>query len=159
MIILNIIEILLIVSVLAVIINMFEDYGFIKKIKFEEDTKGFGIPVIKCTQGDKDLYFIVDTGSNISTIDSNKLDSIEHTKLDTTGSVYGMEGNIMRTSYVEALFNIEDKSYQDEFQVINMGEAFETSRLQYGVNIVGILGNAFLKKFHIKLDPSKNIMY
>jgi hypothetical protein len=163
MIILQIITIVICVAILGFIVNVFESYkqpSISSCITYKlEDIPNFGIPVIKVTQSKKVFYFVVDTGANNSVINSSSLNDFTHIKLNVTGNVYGMEGNPTEVSYIRSKFKITNKSFEDEFQVINMDNCFSLSKNEYNIDITGILGSGFLKRNNLSVDVANNVLY
>jgi len=165
MIILQIIGILVGVCSLGLLINGIEEYNRGVKAANKFGTfslvknTSFGIPLIQVHQGDKEFYFVIDTGATNSSINQSDLDNFEHLKLNTQGSVYGMEGNIVDVSFVRAAFNIDSEEFIDEFQVVDLSKCFDLSHSNCGFHITGILSSEFLKRYSLSVDVCNNVLY
>ena len=82
---LEIIGIMLAVIILSVIINGVEDYCKQSKrvnMSFKEAMDLVELPVVTFYNGDKKLNFLLDTGSNISQINSSILPLLDYKKID-----------------------------------------------------------------------------
>lgn len=159
---LEIVGILLAVIFLAVIINGIEDYCKRKNrvdMSFKESMELVDLPVITFYNNGNKFNFLLDTGATMSVIDSNVLDSLSYEKLDDTGTIYGMEGNKIDVSYVRASLEYKDKEYEEDFQVVDMSAAFGQVKAESGVNLSGILGSLFFKKYQYILDFESLIAY
>lgn len=83
--ILEIIGIMLAVFILAIIINGIEDYCKQRKkvnMSFKEAMDLVELPVVTFFNGDKKLNFLLDTGSNISQINSSILPLLDYKKVE-----------------------------------------------------------------------------
>ena len=78
---LEVIGIILAVIILSIIINGVEDYCKQRKrvnMSFKEAMDLVELPVVTFYNGDKKLNFLLDTGSNISQINSSILPLLDH---------------------------------------------------------------------------------
>ena len=160
--ILEIIGIMLAIFILAIIINGIEDYCKQHKkvnMSFKEAMDLVELPVVTFYNEGKKFNFLLDTGATISVIDSNVLDNFSHEKIETTGVLWGMEGNKIDVSYVRASLVYKDKVYEEDFQVVDMSASFNEVKAESGVTLSGILGNSFFKKYQYVLDFNSLIAY
>ena len=150
------------VLVLAIIINGIEDYCKQKNrinMSFKEAMDLVELPVVTFYNGDKKFNFLLDTGATISVINSNILDNFTHEKIESTGILWGMEGNKINVSYIKASLIYKDKTYEENFQVVDMTASFNAVKAESGVTLSGILGNSFFKKYQYVLDFNSLIAY
>ena len=150
------------VLVLAIIINGIEDYCKQKNrinMSFKEAMDLVELPVVTFYNGDKKFNFLLDTGATISVINSNILDNFTHEKVEYTGILWGMEGNKINVSYIKASLIYKDKTYEENFQVVDMTASFNAVKAESGVTLSGILGNSFFKKYQYVLDFNSLIAY
>lgn len=150
------------VLVLAIIINGIEDYCKQKNrinMSFKEAMDLVELPVVTFYNGDKKFNFLLDTGATISVINSNILDNFTHEKVESTGILWGMEGNKINVSYIKASLIYKDKTYEENFQVVDMTASFNAVKAESGVTLSGILGNSFFKKYQYVLDFNSLIAY
>lgn len=158
---LEIIGVLILIALIALIINGAEDYKNRNReyISFKEAMDLTDLPVITLYNNGKKFNFLLDTGATISVIDSNILDKFNHSKTESTGVVWGMEGNKINVSYVRASLEYKDKTYEEDFQVVDMSASFGEVKAESGVTLSGILGNSFFKKYQYILDFNSLIAY
>lgn len=158
---LEIIGVLILIALIALIINGAEDYKNRNReyISFKESMDLTDLPVITLYNNGKKFNFLLDTGATISVIDSNILDKFNHSKIESTGVLLGMEGNKINVSYVRASLEYKDKTYEEDFQVVDMSASFGEVKAESGVTLSGILGNSFFKKYQYILDFNSLIAY
>ena len=70
-----------------------------------------------------------------------------------------MEGNKINVSYIKASLIYKDKTYEENFQVVDMTASFNAVKAESGVTLSGILGNSFFKKYQYVLDFNSLIAY
>ena len=149
----EVVIILIIIVIAPIIINGVQDYNKKKvKMSFKESMNLTELPVITFYNENTKLNFLLDTGSNECVINSKIIDSLNYTKLDKKGSVFGMEGNSIDINYISIDFTYNNKSYSSSFQVVDMQDAFDRVKQESGVTIHGILGNLFFEKYKYILD-------
>lgn len=149
----EVVIILIIIVIAPIIINGVQDYNKKKvKMSFKESMNLTELPVITFYNESTKLNFLLDTGSNECVINSKIIDSLNYTKLDKKGSVFGMEGNSIDIDYISIDFTYNNKSYSSSFQVVDMQDAFDRVKQESGVTIHGILGNLFFEKYKYVLD-------
>lgn len=149
----EVVIVLIIIVIAPIIINGVQDYNKKKvKMSFKESMNLTELPVITFYNESTKLNFLLDTGSNECVINSKIIDSLNYTKLDKKGSVFGMEGNSIDIDYISIDFTYNNKSYSSSFQVVDMQDAFDRVKQESGVTIHGILGNLFFEKYKYILD-------
>lgn len=158
---LEIIGILLLVIVVAIIINAVEEVSKRNstKISFRESMDLTELPVVTFYNGDKKLNFLLDTGSNISHINSSSLSLLEHEKIDMQAETMGFEGNKVSNEFCRMTVFYKNQKFEDEFSITDLDEAFNVIKQENGVQIHGILGSKFFEKYRYVLDFSELIAY
>ena len=121
-------------------------------ISFKEALDLTDLPVITFYNNGKKINFLLDTGANNSVIDSTILDNYNYEKSDIVGTVTGMEGNSIETSYATMDLEYKELVFEDKFQCVDMSKAFGAIKQSSGVTIHGILGNVFFRKYRYILD-------
>lgn len=151
--------ILILIAVLAIAIfrNGYEKY--VNKISFKETLDLVGVPIVTFKNNNKKFNFILDTGASKSVIDSNILNKLEYNELDVQSSVFGMEGNTIKCSFVDVPLYYHGCEFNEEFQSVNMKQTFDQVKSEFGVQVVGILGSSFLSKYDYVLDFDKLVAY
>lgn len=152
--------VLLIIFIVAVVINGIQDYNKNKiKMSFKESMNFTELPVVTFYNGKNKLNFLLDTGSNMCVINSRNLDSLEYIKLNNSGTIHGMEGNVVDVEYISMEFTYNNHEYSSTFQVVDMQEAFDRVKQESGVTIHGILGSKFFEEYKYVLDFKELIAY
>lgn len=120
--------------------------------------KGFvspNIPLATFKQGDKELIFLLDTGSQDNVTNKKALDSIEHTVIDEGENTHTLSGvgGVEDVSRCIISFSCEDETYTAPFLVSNsIDVALDMIKQECGITVDGILGSLFLKDNHVVLD-------
>ena len=144
--------------ILAKIVNTF----FSKKeyeMSFGEALDLTGLPIVTFTQGEHKLNFLLDSGANKSVINSDHLKALRHAPTGEKCTVFGMEGNSVETYFTTIPFTYKNRSYTEEFQVVDLNSAINQVKVESGVNFIGIIGNSFLQKYKYVLDFDENKAY
>lgn len=161
--ILEIIGIMLVVVILFIIISGIEDYCKQNKrvnMSFKEAMDLVELPVVTFLNGDKKLNFLLDTGSNISQINSSVLPFLDHKKVEEKNmDVIGIEGNKVNTEFCEMTITYKGQEFVNEFCIHDLDDAFAIVREESGVQIHGILGSLFFQKYKYVLDYESLIAY
>jgi predicted aspartyl protease len=147
----NIIIICLIVAGVAFLINGIEESNK-KRVSLDSSMDAANLPIVTFTANSKkskdlSINFLIDTGANNSVINSGILKNYNYQKSNKTGSIFGMEGNKQEISYANMEFSLNGKKYSEEFQVVDMNNAFDNVEKENGITIHGILGNTFLTRY------------
>lgn len=135
-----------------------------KKVGFslKETMIDADIPIVTLKNGEKEFNFILDTGSDISHIDSNIKDSLSDTEevegdnltvITANGSV---EGN---NSWIRVPLSYKKQSFIENFMPLDLHDSFESLREDTGIQLHGILGGTFLRKYRYVLDYDDLVAY
>ena len=148
MFILEVLIMLVAVFVITIIINGIEDYhtrNSLVRLSFTDNMGRLNLPIVSLTNNGQSFNFLIDTGATLSVIDSNALDKLAYTKVETTGNAYGVDGNIVPVEYARIELTYEKTKFVDEFQIMRV-DAFDNIKESDKIEIVGILGSTFLKR-------------
>ena len=129
------------------------------KVSFMEAYDLTGLPIVTFKQGKTKFNCLLDTGATKSVIVPTMLDVLKYAETDITGTVFGMEGNIVNTKYVNVEFKHKNKEYTEEFQVVDMSNAFDALKQDTGVTVHGIIGGSFFAKYGYVIDYKDFIAY
>lgn len=129
------------------------------KMSFKESMDLCELPIVTFLNNGRKLNFLLDTGASGSIIDSNTLENVLFTKLDKIGDIFGMEGNKQEVTFVSISLNYRGKTYDDEFQVMDMSSPFGSMKTDFGVNLHGILSSTFFQKYQYILDFQELVAY
>lgn len=153
---LEIVGILLAVIILAIVINGVDGYCRQRRrvnMSFKEAMDLVELPVVTFYNGDKKLNFLLDTGSNISQINSSVLPLLDHKKVEEKNmDVTGIEGNKVNTEFCEMTITYKGQEFVGEFCVHDLDDAFAIVKEESGVQIHGILGSLFFQKYKYIFD-------
>lgn len=161
MVILEAVIILVVVCVLAVIINGIRDYhrtNSLTRLSFADTMGRLNLPIVSLTNNGQTFKFLIDTGATLSLVDSNILDKLDYSKLDIKGTAYGIDGNVVNVDYVAMTLSHGDTEFTEQFQVMRL-DAFDNLREADNIDLVGILGGAFLKRYNFVVDYKELIAY
>lgn len=161
---LEIIGIMFAVIILSVIINGVEDYCKQSKrvnMSFKEAMDLVELPVVTFLNGDKKLNFLLDTGSNISQINSSILPLLDYKKIEGKDmNVVGIEGNkAVNTGFCEMTITYKGQEFIGDFCIHDLDDAFAIVKEESGVQIHGILGSLFFQKYKYVFDFASLIAY
>lgn len=159
----KIISIFIIMVFIAIIINQVEKYYKKKEslisMSFKESLDLTELPLITFYNNRKKLNFLLDTGSTSSIINESVLSSINYKLLDDTSNVIGIEGNPAIVKNCEITINYKKQPFTSDFIINNMDVAFSSVKKEFGVQLHGILGNNFFKKYQYVIDFDSFIAY
>lgn len=135
-----------------------------KKVGFslKETMTDIGVPIVTLKNGGKEFNFILDTGSDISHIDSNIKDSlsnieeVEGDNLTVTTANGSVEGN---NNWIRVPLNYKKQSFIEDFMPLDLHDSFEVLREDTGIQLHGILGGTFLRKYRYVLDYVDLVAY
>ena len=129
------------------------------QMSFRESMDLTDLPVVTFYQGNKKVNFLLDTGAQRSVINSIILPTISYVESPKSSTIYGMEGNLQKVSFVDICLKRDNVIYNEEFQVVDMTNPFNNIKNDYGVNLHGILSSTFFEKYKYVLDFDKLIAY
>lgn len=149
------------VCTLALFINIIEDYNnkLKTRISFKDSIDIVDLPVISLSNNGKIFNFIIDTGSTYSILNVKILNKLKYNEIpNMLGTAYGIDGNIINVNYINLVLHYNKVELEDVFQVIEV-PAFDNIKEQNNIEIAGILGNTFLKKYKYIIDFNKMMIY
>lgn len=125
-------------------------------------SKGFvspNIPIATFYQGDKELNFIIDTGSDDNVIDKEALNDIEYEKLEHQGTLAGV-GGVYEVEACTITFSHEKDVFTTKFLISDhLKEAFDNIRKAHAIPLHGMLGSKFLMNNNLVLDFNQLVAY
>ena len=154
MILLGIVGVVILVLVIAFIINTIDDIRKRNnsKISFKEAMDLVELPVVTFYNGDTKLNFLLDTGSNVSYINSSIIPLLVHEKTDKEMNTIGIEGNKVSNQFCKMSVAYKNQVFEEEFSIADLDEAFSVVKQESGVQIHGILGSKFFERYKYVLD-------
>lgn len=159
--ILEIIGVVILVLVVAFIANTIDDMRKRNnsKISFKEAMDLVELPVVTFYNSDKKLNFLLDTGSNVSYINSSVISLLDHEKTDKEMNTIGIEGNKVSNQFCKMSVTYKNQVFEEEFSIADLDEAFSVVKQESGVQIHGILGSKFFERYKYVLDFKELIAY
>lgn len=151
--------ILIAVAAVATIINGVEEYNKKETMSFRESMDLTNLPIVTFYQGDKKFNFLLDTGASLSVINQSALESIEHTTLEGNGTLFGVDGVKRDVTYASINLTYKNSNYSENFQVLDIQNAIDQVKAESGVNMIGILGSEFFRKYKYILDFNELVAY
>lgn len=159
----SVLEIIVVILVLVIAFIANTIYDIIKrnnsKISFKEAMELVELPVITFYNGDTKLNFLLDTGSNVSYINSSIIPLLVHEKTDKEMDTIGMEGNKVSNQFCKMSVTYKNQVFEEEFSIADLDEAFSVVKQESGVQIHGILGSKFFERYKYVLDFKELIAY
>jgi hypothetical protein len=114
------------------------------------------LPLIPTTIQDKNLCFLLDTGSNHNIIDKAVYSHFKDIS-EPIGEYahFGIEGNQEQSITVKMPFSFEGYTFNPIFSIVNLDKAFSKIKDESGIPIHGLLGNRFFIEHGWILDFDK----
>lgn len=130
------------------------------KISFRESMDLVELPIVTFVNNGKKLNFLLDTGASYSSINEAALEGLTYESTGEVGFGLGIEGIIREDrEYIKMNVDYRTQSYNDEFQVIDLSQAFGVIKRDYGINLHGILGSTFFQKYKYILNFDELVAY
>lgn len=124
--------------------------------------KGAKFPLIKVKVNDRICSFLLDTGANVNIINEKVFDEINQDgtfKLDKSEGIITGKGMMESPGTTTLSFKYRTKKFEQEFDVIDMSEAFNGIKEDTGINIDGILGDGFFQEYQWVIDFEKLVTW
>lgn len=128
-------------------------------ISFKESLELTELPIITFYNGKTKLNFLLDTGSNVSYINNSIISKCNIISKEGYGTSMGIEGTKKETNLCKMNISHNNKEYSELFHIIDLNTPFAAIKKESGVQIHGILGNNFFKKYRYILDFDSLLFY
>ena len=126
---------------------------------FSQGFKSPNIPIATFKQGDKELNFIIDTGSDDNVINRESLKEIEHEMVEHNGTLAGV-GGVFNVEACNITFQHEGDTFTTKFLIADhLQQAFDDIRRAHAIPLHGMLGSKFLMQNNIVLDFNNMVAY
>lgn len=150
----------IIAGVVNLIMNRRKIDPKVGRISFRESMDLVELPIITFVNNGKKLNFLLDTGASYSSINEAALEGLSYVETGETGFGMGIEGTVKEDrGYIRMNVGYRSQSYEDDFQVVDLSQAFGMIKQESGINLHGIIGNTFFQKYRYVLDFSELIAY
>lgn len=124
-------------------------------VSFRQGFESPNIPIALFKQGDKNIVFLLDSGSDKNVIDTEAVKNFEHNVIQqeerTTTHLTGV-GGTKEVEMCNMSFKNGDETYNCEFLITDLKPAFDAIEEAHCIRIHGILGSSFLKEHNAVLD-------
>lgn len=132
-----------------------------ENISFKKYYQNLELPIISLYNNNIRLNFLVDSGSNISYIDTNIFNDykLEYKKLDKSINCFGLEGVETIGNYCEITFYFNKLKFKETLVMNDLSQAFNKIEERNNIRIHGILGSDFLMKYKYNIDYKNMIIY
>lgn len=150
------------VIVVAFIISHFENKLTKEraKISLKESMDLAQIPIVTFQEGTNKLNFLLDSGSSESHISKEASKMLIGTPIDTDYSFVTSIGEGTTCKMVEAVLGYKTKEFKiDLFINEGLDASFAEIKNNCGIQLHGILGSDFLKKYKYVLDFAELVAY
>ena len=125
-------------------------------------SKGFcapNIPIATFYQGDKELNFIIDTGSDDNVVSREALEHIEHEMVEHQGVLSGV-GGVSIVKACQISFQYDEEVFTEKFLVSDtLKDAFNMIRTAHAIPLYGLIGSKFLMRNNMILDFNNMLVY
>ena len=117
------------------------------------------VPIATFHQDDKEINFIIDTGSDDNVINRKALNEIKHEKVEYNGTLAGV-GGVFQVEACNITFQYEGETFTAKFLIADhLQQAFDDIRKAHAIPLHGMLGSKFLMQNNIVLDFNKMVAY
>ena len=119
------------------------------------------LPIVTFKQGDKDITFLIDSGSNQNVINKEALEFIEHEVIETKDRITlsGLNAAPTEVSLCSVKFQNDGKEYKQTFLVTDLSGPMKGIKDDHGLTVYGMLGSPFLEEYKVILDYDQMIAY
>ena len=119
------------------------------------------LPIVTFKQGDKDITFLIDSGSNQNVINKEVLPLIEHEVIETRDRITlsGLNATPTEVSLCSVKFQNDGKEYKQTFLVTDLSGPMKGIKDDHGLIVYGMLGSPFLEEYKVILDYDQMIAY
>lgn len=126
---------------------------------FSKGFKSPNIPIATFHQGDKELNFIIDTGSDDNVINKEVLSDIKYEKVEHNGTLAGI-GGVYDVQACNISFQHNGENFTTRFLISDhLKEAFDNIKEAHAIPLHGMLGSKFLMNNNIVLDFNNLMAY
>jgi predicted aspartyl protease len=126
---------------------------------FSKGFKSPNIPIATFHQGDKELNFIIDTGSDDNVINKEALSDIKYEKVEHNGTLAGI-GGVYDVQACNISFQHNGETFTTRFLISDhLKEAFDNIKEAHAIPLHGMLGSKFLMNNNIVLDFNNLMAY
>lgn len=150
----------MLITIIGFIVTILSIYlvGYLNREKPDyvfsfEDTMGIHkIPIVSFEHKGNIVNFVIDSGASHSIINTNSLQIFDYKPIENASAkVYGIDGNRIQTSMAHVELTKKDHKFTDVFQIMPV-PALDRIKVKEGLEVHGILGSKFLKKYQFLIN-------
>lgn len=125
----------------------------ITSIPFKEAMDLISLPVVTFEHNGNKLHLMLDTGSDDSYINTSVLPFLDPVRTEKSSvPVITGAGETSTSGIVVLDLMYNNHRFINHFLIMNLDNAFNAITQERGIEIHGIIGNKFFKKYEYKLD-------
>lgn len=129
-------------------------------IPFKESMDLINLPVVTFMNNNNKLHFLLDTGSDDSFITSSVINLLNiKSSSNRVSNIQTGNGIISSMGMVTLDISYLDSSYENTFIVSDLDASFKSITDTRGIQIHGIIGSLFFRRYGYKLDFKKLAAY
>lgn len=154
-----IVTVVVLLSVAAVTIYMWQQSPKYDKISFKESLDLTDLPIVTFMHNNRKFNFLLDTGASRSILNARESKFCTYKNLEDANKLTGLDGIERTVGNILMEVSYKDNTYSEVFQVADMAVLCDDIKQETGVNVHGILGNAFFQKYKYVLDFNELVAY
>jgi len=137
-------------------------YQFCEDFKKYTTKNGTKFPIINMKIGDKKCVFLLDTGADTNILDKSMFDIIndknQYKLLPSDGIIFG-NGLSLTPGVTHLNFSYKTIKFEQDFEVVDMHEAFDSIKKDTTIKLNGILGDKFFQEYQWIIDFEKLVIW
>lgn len=157
-----VLQIIVLFITLTIILSTYyytRDYN-VTHIPFKESMDLINLPVVTFMNNNNKLHFLLDTGSDDSFITSSVINLLNiKSSSNRVSNIQTGNGTISGMGMVTLDISYLDSSYENTFIVSDLDASFKSITDTRGIQIHGIIGSLFFRRYGYKLDFKKLAAY
>lgn len=119
---------------------------------FEDTMDIHKIPIVSFEHKGNIVNFVIDSGASHSIINTNSLQTFDYKPIENASAkVYGIDGNRIQTTMAHVELIKNNYKFIDVFQIMPV-PALDIMKTKKGLEVHGILGSRFLKKYQFLIN-------
>ena len=139
-----------IITILCVLITR-PERKFKYNFNFEDTINKYNLPIISLEHQGKTYNFIIDTGANQSMINASALNEFKYENINKDTTVSGLESKRKTCKQIYVEFEKDNHKFSDVFLTLPISNLDKMNK-EHNSNIVGLLGNSFLRRYNFILN-------